>query len=258
MKRSRGWRWVVACVAMAMCSGCFDLVQEIWLEAGGGGRLRLEISLPKSLLAMGRLGGEDLLVSVREDAANAKAELAKDPDIRSFDYRSEEGPGVFKLIYEVDAKDASKLAAAQARALAALARKARGGSAGPSTSPVDFSIDRKLGLGLEFKGTLAGRATEPGRGGDELGRAMADAMLGGHAITVRLHAPFVLSTNGQMDAARSTVEWKVPLSALAEPGFHQELSAQALSVDWKVGVAIAALALVLFGWVLGRLGGRRR
>src|SRR5262249_8226348 len=62
MRRSRAVQWLVVCGTMVMCSGCFDLVQEIWLEAGGGGRLRLEISLPKTLLGLGRMAGEDLLV----------------------------------------------------------------------------------------------------------------------------------------------------------------------------------------------------
>ena len=140
MRRSRVVRWVVVCGTLAMCSGCFDLVQEIWLEAGGGGRLRLEISLPKTLLGLGRMGGEDLLVTVREDAANAKAELSKDPDIRRFEYRTEEAVGVFKLIYEVESNDVSKLQAAQARALAVLAKKAgRGGEDGRKT-PVAWEM----------------------------------------------------------------------------------------------------------------------
>lgn len=261
MRRSRAVQWVVVCGTLALCSGCFDLVQEIWLEAGGGGRLRLEVILPKTLLGLGRIGGEDLLVSVREDAANAKAELAKDPDIRKFDYRTEEEAGVFKLIYEVESNDASKLQAAQARALAALAKKAgRGGEdRGGGETPVAFAVERKLGLGLDFKGAVAaGPEPREGSAGEEFGKAMAGAMLGGHTVTVRLHAPFILSSNGTMDATRSTVEWKVPLGALVEPGFRLEMNAQALAVDWKVGVALAAGALLLVGLVLGRLTSRRR
>jgi len=174
----------VVCGALALCSGCFDLVQEIWLEAGGGGRLRLEISVPKSLLSMGRLGGEDLLLSTREDAANAKAELARDPDIRRFDYRAVEEGGVFKLIYEVEANDASKLPAAQARALSVLARKAGRGGSGARQAPVDFTVERRFGLGMDFTGVLAGGAGEKDtvdreEPGAELGKAMAEAMLGG-------------------------------------------------------------------------------
>ena len=253
----------MVCGALALCSGCFDLVQEIWLEAGGGGRLRLEISVPKSLLSMGRLGGEDLLLSTREDAANAKAELVRDPDIRRFDYRAVEEGGVFKLIYEVEANDASKLPAAQARALSVLARKAGRGGSGARQAPVDFTVERRFGLGMDFTGVLAGGAGEKDRAdreepGAELGKAMAEAMLGGHSVTVRLHAPAILSTNGTMDATRSTVEWKVPLSAPAQPGFRQEMTARALAVDWKVGAALGAGALVLVGIVLGRLTSRRR
>jgi hypothetical protein len=248
------------CGTLALCSGCFDLVQEIWLEVGGGGRMRLEVVLPKTLLGLGRIGGEDLLVSVREDAANAKAELAKDPDIRKFEYRTEEEAGSFKLIYEVESNDASKLQAAQARALSALASKARRrGEVRSGETPVAFTVERKLGLGLEFKGAMAaGSERQENDAGEEFGKAMAGAMLGGHTVTVRLHAPFILSTNGTLDATRSTVEWKVPLSALVEPGFRQELDAQALAVSWKVGAALAAGALVLVGLVLGRLTGRRR
>jgi len=260
-RRSRAAQWVVVCGALALCSGCFDLVQEIWLEAGGGGRLKLEIVLPKSLLGLGRMGGEDLLVSVREDAANAKAELAKDPDIRKFDYRTEEEAGAFKLIYEVESNDASKLPAAQARALAALAKKAgREGSDGSGKGPVAFEVRRRFGLGFEFQGAVAGNAGEKSgnQAADDFGKAMAGAMLGGHTITVRLHAPAIVSSNGTIDATRSMVEWKVPLSSLAEPGFRQEMTAEALAVDWKVGAALAVAALVLVGMVLGRLTSRRR
>jgi hypothetical protein len=257
-RRSRAAQWLVVCGALALGSGCFDLVEEIWLEAGGGGRMKLEIVLPKSLLGLGRMGGEDLLVSVREDAANAKTELAKDPDIRRFDYRTEEEPGSFKLVYEVESNDASKLPAAQARALAVLEKKARG-DGGSRTGPVTFEVRRKLGLGFELQGAVAGAADKSGsQMGDDLGKAMAGAMLGGHTVTVRLHAPVILSSNGTIDPTRSMVEWKVPLSALAEPGFKQELNAQALSVDWKVAVALAVVAVLLVGMVLGRLTSRRR
>ncbi|HVE82295.1 MAG TPA: hypothetical protein VND93_05585 [Myxococcales bacterium] len=260
-RRSRAGRWLLAGASLLLCSGCFDVVEEIWLEAGGGGRLRLEISLPKSLLSMGRLGGEDLLVSVREDAANAKAELARDPDIRRFDYRTEEKPGVFNLVYEVEANDAAKLQAAQARALSVLASRAGKGRGGMRQSPVDFSVARRFGLGFDFQGALGGGSEkEDGKAdpGDDIGKAMAGAMLGGHAITVRLHAPFILSTNGAMDPTRTTAEWKVPLTALMEPGFKQELTAQALAVDWKVGAAGAVVALLLLGTLFGRLTARRR
>jgi len=260
MRRSRAAQWMVVAGALALCSGCFALVQEVWPEAGGGGRMRLEISLPKSLLSMGRLGGEDLLVSVREDAANAKAELAKDPDIRRFDYRAEEEPGLFKLIYEVESNDASKLQAAQARALAVLAKKAGrgGGGADPQKGPLAIAVQRRFGLWFDVAGAVAGGPEKP-RGADiDLGNAMAGAMLGGHFITVRLHAPIILSTNGTLDATRSTVEWKVPLTALAEPGFHQDLTAQALALDWKVAAVLLAGGLVLVGVVVGRITSRRR
>lgn len=257
-RRSRAAQWVVVCGVLALCSGCFDLVQEIWLEAGGGGRLKLEIALPKSLLGLGRMGGEDLLVSVREDAANAKAELAKDPDIRRFDYRTEEEAGSFKLIYEVESNDASKLPAAQARALAVLAKKA-GREGSGNKGPVAFEVRRKFGLGFEFQGAVVGGGEKSGtQAGDDFGKAMAGAMLGGHTVTVRLHAPAILSSNGTIDATRSMVEWKVPLSALAEPGFKQELTAEALAVDWKVGAVLAVAAVLLVGMVLGRLTSRRR
>jgi len=104
----------------------------------------------------------------------------------------------------------------------------------------------------------AGPESKTNDPGEELGKAMAGAMLGGHTVTVRLHAPLILSSNGTLDATRSTAEWKVPLNALVEPGFRQDLSAQALVVDWKVGAALGAGALVLVGLVLGRLTSRRR
>jgi hypothetical protein len=45
---------------------------------------------------------------------------------------------------------------------------------------------------------------------------------------------------------------------MVEPGFRQELSAEALAVDWKVAAVAVAAALVLVGLVLGRLTARRR
>jgi hypothetical protein len=252
----------VAVSSLVFLTGCFDLLEEIWLETTGGGRLRVEISLPKTLLAMGRLGGEDVLVSVREDAANVKAELEKDPDITRFDYRSEEDRTSFRLIYEVATRDATKLSTAQERMLAALARRASSSGSGSGKLPVQFTIQRRYGVvGHVFEGVVAGeRDADKSSGGREvdLAEAMAGALLGGHGITVRVHAPAITSSNGELNADRNTAEWKIPFSAMVKGDFRQELRAETLAVDWKMSVVIVAVGLVLFGMVLGRLTGRRR
>lgn len=249
-------RWLVAASSLVLLTGCFDLLEEIWLETGGGARLKVEISVPKALLAMGRLGGQDLLLSVREDAANVKAELEKDPDLTGFEYRTEEDGAIYKLIYEIATRDATKLAAVQQRTLAAVAQRAS------SESPVRYSIQRRFGVvGHVFEGVVASERDSKSPAGDqaeEIAQAMAGAMLGGHAITLRLHAPAILSSNGEMDSDRTTAEWKIPLSKLVQPGFRQEMRAETLAVGWRMGAVLGAVGLLLVGMMIGRLTGRRR
>jgi len=54
-----------------LLSGCFELVEEIWINPDNSGRLKLDVAVSEKVIALGKLeGGKDFSVSLEESKWN--------------------------------------------------------------------------------------------------------------------------------------------------------------------------------------------
>lgn len=256
--REGSWRavrvsvWVLCVVAVTSLSGCFDLLQEIWVAADGSARLRLEVALPKSVL---HLAGQGALTKLREDAKKTGAELKDDPVVKAFSFKDHVEGDVQHLVYELEVTDATKLGALQQRVWASAANEKEG-------EGMTFRFEKGTGGALRFVQRVGkdaqradgGAGAEPGsvadRAARELGRKMAGAMFEGRFVTVRVHGPAIGETNGALNEKKDTVEWRLPMAELMSDGAPlQELRAEietgAPLWVWGLFLGIPALLLLL-------------
>lgn len=233
---------------VAALSGCFDLLQEFWFTSTGGARMRVDVSLPRALIAMAGPGARERM---REDAKATEAELRKDPAVKQFTFTEKEEGSVLHFVYDLEVDDATKLASLYQRGFDRPDEKR-------DAARMNFRIERTA-VGLRYVqqvgpdevpdagAPLDEPGAELGRGlGEAMGNALGEAMLGGHYITTRLHAPSFGQTNGTLNAEKDTVEWKIPLSEAMT--VRRELTAE-MPIGparwfWIGGVGVAAILLV--------------
>lgn len=244
---------VFCAVATCTLTGCFDLLQEIWVAPDGSARMVLDVSLPKGVL---QLAGRDPFIKMREDAKKTEEDLKKDPSVKKFEFRDYEEGDVHHLVYELEVTDATKLGDLQKRATADAAKDAK---KGPGDS-MTFHFEKGAGGKLLFvqrlgKGGAAGAdagAEESGadQAAKQFGKQMAMAMFAGHYVTVRVHGPAIADTNGTLNDKKDTAEWKIPVAELmSEDAPPHELRAE-INVGapiwvWGLFIGVPALLLML-------------
>lgn len=244
-------RLLLAVLALAGLTGCFDVLEELWINADGSARLLVDVALPDSLL---RLGGHEVVTRFREEAKRTEAELEQDPNVTKFAVRDYAEAGMQHFVYELEVKDATQLQATMQKALA------RAASSQSELSGLRFDIAEADSGGLRFTQRLApggASAVDAGTGRVEpseaiardLGKHFAGAMLGGRFFTVRVHGPAITETNGVLNEEKTTAEWKIPLADLAAGTGPSELRAKVQTGAplwlWAVIIGVPALLLML-------------
>ncbi|QRN96377.1 hypothetical protein JRI60_46460 [Archangium violaceum] len=245
-------KWLLAPLVLLTLTGCFDLLQEIWILPDGSARAVFDVSLPKSLLDLARAKGTDPLEQLRAEVQATEAELKKDPDVTKFEFREYEQAGQQHFVYDLTVKDATRLGELQKRAMEHSA------SAKQGNANIAFRIERRgfgeyvfvqrLGEDQGQSGT-PDSARKPSRDpGEELGKSLAQALLGNHFLTVRVHGPLITETNGTLGEKKDTVEWKYALVDLADEqakGTELRAVVQAGPPLWLWPVVLGVPLLVL-------------
>lgn len=256
-------RWLLAPLVLLTLTGCFDLLQEVWLLPDGSGRVVFDVGLPKTFLDLARTQGKDPLEQLRADARATEAELKKDPDVTKFEFREYEEGGQQHFVYDLTVKDATRLGELQRRAMEQSASAKQGKAA-----DVAFRIERR-GFGeYVFVQRFGEPKNEPGaaNGADEpvgqaardFGTQMARALLGNHFFIVRVHGQSIAETNGTLNEKKDTVEWKyslVDVANAANKGMELRAVVQAGPPLWLWPVVLGVPLLVL---VLAVMAARRQ
>ncbi|AKI99910.1 Hypothetical protein AA314_01537 [Archangium gephyra] len=252
-------RWLLAPLVLLTLTGCFDLLQEIWILPDGSGRVVLDVGLPKSFLDLARTQGKDPLEELRTDARATEAELKKDPDVTKFEFREYEENGQQHIVYDLTVRDATRLGELQKRAMeqSAAARQAKQGK---SKADVGFQIERRgfgeyvfvqrFGEPKNAPGSPDGTNDSTDRMAKDFGTQMARALLGNHFYVVRVHGQAIPETNGTLNEKKDTVEWKYSLVDLVDAtGNGAELRAVVQAAPplwlWPVVLGVPLLVLVL-------------
>jgi hypothetical protein len=219
-----------------MCTGCLELTQEIWVNADGSGRMKLDISLPQGLMAMAaEAEGGNPFAENQAEYDQLKAHPEQVPNLRSLDH-SEYVEGEFHhFVIELEVEDVTLLPetmeALQARTSVA---DEDSGETGEIASPNDMRLERLGRDRMLFVQTLVDESMVSATGTAEPGmeemeaasQAFLASMFAGKFYTVRVHAPRISSANGTVDEAAQTAEWKIPLGDVMSQQAPRELRAE--------------------------------
>lgn len=180
-------------------TGCFDLLQEIWIEPDGGARCRIVYTF-EDAEAERRAKLDTLLEGVK----STQEELRRDPNVRSVSVRAETADARLQLVVEVAVADATQLMSYVRKALQPRDMLVR--ARVPAQN--EFAIERLASGGYIFRQTQA---------------AKNDPLYKEHTATVRLHAPVLLVTNGAV--VDGSTEWRFKLARPRE-GMPEVLRAE--------------------------------
>ena len=242
---------VALITVLALCCGCFEYSQEIWVNPDYSGRIVADFAISEQLLSMSALGGGDPVGEVRSGYEKNKAELESDPNVKSVTLTEDNAESMHHFVFDVSLKDVTKLG----RVSEALEPNAGAlGDDAPRGRPA-FALTRDKGGDVSFHMSLAGMARRPREDGDPfsgMGEAMGLSMLSGRYFTVTLHAPKFSSTNGELSEDKRTATWKISLAELMSgKGAPNDLQAQIdMPNPLRLLIIGGAAALVLIAVVL--------
>lgn len=252
-------RLLLALLPLFTLTGCFDVLEELWLNPDGSARLVVDLGVPRSLSGLSQLaGGKDLLAQVREKQEATEAEVRQDPNVTELVSRTYEKDDQVHLVYEVSVKDATKLPDTYRKIFQKAAQREQ-------ATPVDwdFRLERDGGDYVFVRrfapaGADAAKATDSDaedpaqKAAREVAKGLAKAMFVNTHFTVIVHGPGILETNGTVNEKKDTVQWKVPFSELMDPpAAGRELRAVVSGGEplwlWPVvlGVPLAVLGLAI-------------
>ncbi|MBJ6759863.1 hypothetical protein JGU66_03755 [Myxococcaceae bacterium JPH2] len=248
-------RWLLAALAMLSLTGCFDMVEDVWLHSDGSARVRVDLSMPRALLPLAQAGGEDPVARVKGRTQAAEGRLKNDPDLSHFELSYAEEGELLHVIYDLTVKDATKLSTLQQRALDVATTEERaqlGGlwglriekpSSGEALFVQRFEPDQSS---ARVDTDLADAAAK------ELGHRLALALFADHHVTVRVHGESIGETNGTVNAQKDSVEWKMPLADFVNgnnPGRELRAVVYTGAPAWLwplvIGVPLATLGLAI-------------
>jgi hypothetical protein len=259
--------WVLAA---AVLGGCVNVDLELWVEPDGSGRSVTRLAPAASASPLFKqFAGQELARQMRESASRTEALLKADPNVTRFAYREEADGGTpTAYVYEVEVKDITQLDETMARVQRELAPEAGSDSAArqvlegtraPEVVKLDngnYRFSASLGGAGEAAAGSAGSREESDNPfaqlGQAFGRALAQQVFQDAALTVRVHGSEVLSGNGQLEADKRAMVWRVPLGELVGPGstprvLEAEVRGTSPLLVWAVllGFPLAVVGLAL-------------
>jgi hypothetical protein len=231
--------------------GCFEIMEEIWINADGSARIIIDIGIPQSLMALGESEeGDNPFAELDEDFEKTKRDVEHNPGIKRMDFRQYTGEGLKHFVFDIEVTDLSSLNELQKIVYSGEEEPENSSNKMPLENS-DLLVEkqgdriafiRRIGEGLT-EGKSDTGSDSVGNGFEEMGKAMAGSMLGNNHYTVKLHAENIASANGAIDAEKRTVEWRIPIGELMM-GNRRELRAEIVppmdnTTAWVVGVLVA-------------------
>lgn len=223
-------------------SGCFEFTQEFWINADGSGRVLMDIAVkditdPKAQQNANTAQGKPS--EFERNMAEAKERLSKDPNIKSVQMNQFVQDGMRHTVFDIECKDItlfSKTMNENAKQVANTSNtngKVATNGAQEATSQTMVPVIQKLPNGnYSFTSNLEkndkSKKSKPASNQmEQMTQKWVEKIFEGRYYTVRLHAPKVISSNGQVNSTSNMVEWKIPIAQLASDNPpYKELTAQ--------------------------------
>ena len=251
-------------------AGCFEILEEVWINNDGSGRIKIDIGISEAMMSMGTSDSSaNTFADLDKDFQKTKEEVEKNPKIKRVDFKQYSDGGMKHFAFDVEVRDLSALNDFQKIVYSSEKKDTAKEASAEQGMPLENSeltIEKQNGKIVFVRRIGQKPATEDtstsaegdsaGKAFEDMGKAMAGAMFGNFSYTVRLHADNISSTNGKLDDQKKTVEWKIPLGELMT-GKHRELRAEIVPAGGNMVMWIVA-ALVILGVVVGVVTMMRR
>ena len=250
-------KYILVITVLLCFSGCIDYLEEIWINADGTGKLKIDLGVAESFVSLGKnFGMEDSSQDMSKQYLKRKEEIERNPNVQKVDFKDFSAGDMHHFVFEIDVKDIFKVGElTKLLEMSQMDTEGQQGNSGKSEIHIEKLQNGNIQFVQIFKSEqnpLSQQSDSSKVPNDSLGQAMAASMFGDKGITIRVHGPKVVSSNGQADEQRKMVEWKISLVELSKNSFNRELKAEielphsnALLITIVVVVALLLLVMVV-------------
>ncbi len=236
--------------------GCFNLKEEVWINADGSAKIVQDIILPDAMTSPA-IGGANLSDQFEKQYGEKKSRLEADPRIQNVAVRHFTEEGQHHFVLEVTVKDVTDLPEIWSLAFA---DQKKGADSPLANQENQISVSKK-GNGTIHLTRILKSAPKPDRKdsanqmGDAMAKAMGEQLFANNSITFTVHGSNIASTNGTILDGGQTVEWKIPFSEFLSQDFSKEMSAEigpggAALPSWLPFAAGGGLLVLLVALIL--------
>lgn len=185
-------------VFSGILSGCIDVMQEIWIDADGGGRCSFQLAIPETIVKLSGKNSFAEMLKQANESSNEEVEIitASDTVIDDRHYYN----------YHIKTKDINDCLVQEGDITIDLAQLESGKT---SFNQTLYIPENQI---TTFTRNLAEK-TETFEGVTELNQAILSSMLKDHYWNVVLHVPGeITSTNGDYDSKTNRTLWRIPMN----------------------------------------------
>jgi hypothetical protein len=201
---------LTAAVSGLFLVSCINLEQDVWINADGSGRVKVDMGISKQMLEMAKGLGEEGADPFADIAAQKK-KLEANENVKSVKITSKDDEKYRHAIYDVELKDITKLNETMKDILK---DSPAGGKDAPDSELKIVKLDSgNYKVTAKVEGPDTGDAE--GEGPEAAALAMMKQMFGDAAITIRVHGPPV-KHNGKL--VEDAAVWKMPIVDLISGG----------------------------------------
>lgn len=221
--------------------GCFEVIEDIWINADGSARFRVQVLMPLEAIDFAKSRGQNPVEEIEKGFAELKAQLEAMPGVRKIKLTSEPADDKYRLTYDFEVEDATQLGSVVRKATVPI-------SAAGKQSPLSglaLDISRNSDGSYSFSQRYDPLTAPPEDGGippdrlKELRRFASTQVFGSNALKVNVHGDIV-DTNAKERKDKSA-SWEIPLPLLLAPE-NDPLTLTVRTRPVANGVPAAALA----------------
>lgn len=202
--------FIVLCGFVLFCfTGCLEMKQEIWVNADGSGRFTMDIGIDKSvyeqLTNLGKMSNPDAKdADMFGDIIKQKDDMLKNPDIIKADVQQFDKDDTKHLMIDISVKDFNKLSD-----LDKLLNASKEGKDDQKqvTDDSQFSFTKIDAKSFDFLLVLKAKKADTNPEAEGTNQMM-QTMFAGKQFVTTLHAPQIISSNGEK-VDDHTVRWSM-------------------------------------------------
>jgi len=196
---------ILICFITVLLPGCYDLSEELWINADGSGRMKFTIGLAESLLAM--VEGSAESTDFCDKAIKARRNLEDNELVTAVAISKLNEAGMHYCTIDIGITDFRKFGEVRNSVIEGDYDKYQFPFLIEQLDAKRFRISQQFNnLGRDDPAQ-----SEMEKVGQEMAMVMMTPMLSGRYLSVIVHAPKIESSNGDISKDSRTTTWKKPL-----------------------------------------------